>query len=293
MSNHGGTLESYAERFVTERRKRGEITTDTARNQRCHLDGLARSFGCRPVEQLGQAAIERWQETIGHLSCASRRSQLSTVRVFCRWLVAGDPTRSDTWAPPGPTAPLRAPGPRLGRRRQTAANRRRPAGQAILWLMVGLGLRCCEVAHLQMCDYDPTGRTILVAGKGGHERVLPVPPEPAAVIDRYLSTVRVTAGPLIRSQRRPWCGLGADTLSKMVSAWMGDAGIKHRRRDGISAHALRHTAASDVLDACGDLRIVQQMLGHVHLATTSIYLRRADVARIREAMAGRDYGSAA
>ena len=74
---------------------------------------------------------------------------------------------------------------------------------------------------------------------------------------------------------------------------MSDAGIKHRRRDGVSAHALRHTAASDVLDECGDLRVVQAMIGHIHLATTAVYLRRADLAQMREAMAGRDYRPAA
>jgi site-specific recombinase XerD len=57
----------------------------------------------------------------------------------------------------------------------------------------------------------------------------------------------------------------------------------------VSAHALRHTAASDVLDRCKDLRIVQQMLGHQHLATTAIYLRRASLVDMRTAMEGRRY----
>lgn len=59
-------------------------------------------------------------------------------------------------------------------------------------------------------------------------------------------------------------------------------------RDELLAHALRHTAASDVLDACRDIRVVQQMLGHQSMATTQIYLRRADLGRMREAMEGRD-----
>jgi len=50
---------------------------------------------------------------------------------------------------------------------------------------------------------------------------------------------------------------------------MRAAKVKQRApRDGASAHALRATAASDVLDACGDLRVVQEMLGHQNLATT-------------------------
>ena len=71
---------------------------------------------------------------------------------------------------------------------------------------------------------------------------------------------------------------------------MRRAGVKRGNYDGVSGHALRHTAASDVLDRCGDLRQVQQMLGHSSLATTAIYLRRADAGQIRAAMEGRDYG---
>ena len=57
----------------------------------------------------------------------------------------------------------------------------------------------------------------------------------------------------------------------------------------VTPHTLRHTAASDVLDKCGNVRTVQTMLGHQSLATTQIYLRRADLGQLREAMAGRDY----
>jgi integrase len=57
--------------------------------------------------------------------------------------------------------------------------------------------------------------------------------------------------------------------------------------------SLRHTAASDVLDRCHDVRTVQVMLGHASLATTQIYLRRASLDQLREAMNGRDYEGAA
>lgn len=82
--------------------------------------------------------------------------------------------------------------------------------------------------------------------------------------------------------------VGAE-VSILVGAWMQAAGIKSHRYDGVSAHALRHTAASDVLDQCNDLRAVQAMLGHRHLNTTAIYLRRTSAHQLREAMAGRSY----
>lgn len=62
-----------------------------------------------------------------------------------------------------------------------------------------------------------------------------------------------------------------------------------RGPDGISRHPLRHTCASDVLDRCGNSRTVQEMLGHVNLASTQIYLRRANLDQLRDAMDGRAY----
>jgi site-specific recombinase XerD len=53
--------------------------------------------------------------------------------------------------------------------------------------------------------------------------------------------------------------------------------------------SIRHTAASDVLNECGNVRVVQNMLGHASLATTEMYLRIASIDQLREAMEGRDY----
>lgn len=288
------TLTVHADRYLAERRARGELCEVTVRNQRCHLRGLAESFGARPVDRLSRRSIQRWQETIGHLSPASRRQQLSSVRMFCRWLVERRLVNSD------PTAGLplvRQPRsvPRaLSHRAVVALLEQAPdlRARAIIWLMLGCGLRCCEVARLEVADYDPAGPSLIVIGKGGHERFLPVEPdEVRAVLDRYLLETGIVPGPLIRSHREPWRGLQPDSISRLVARWLTDAGVKVRRRDGVSAHALRHTAASDVLDACGDVRVVQELLGHAHLATSAVYLRRASIGKLRAAMAGRHYAA--
>ena len=119
--------------------------------------------------------------------------------------------------------------------------------------------------------------------------MLPVPSEARRTLDAWLTVRGVVSGPMIFSYTRPWAPLNADTISTMLSRWMNAAGIKHRRFDGISGHALRHTAASDTLDRCGDPEAVREMLGHISLTTTQIYLRRAQLGRLREAMEGRSY----
>jgi integrase/recombinase XerC len=144
-------------------------------------------------------------------------------------------------------------------------------------------------------DYDRVRQTITVTGKGGHQRTLPVPVEVATALDVYLAGAGRRAGPLIVPD--PQGKLSADgrvspaRVSELVSSIMEAAGV-HRPGDGRTAHALRHTAASDVLDVCHDLRLVGQMLGHQSLQSTQIYLRRADLGAMRLAMAGRDYRAA-
>jgi integrase/recombinase XerC len=144
----------------------------------------------------------------------------------------------------------------------------------IVLLMRQCGLRCVEVARLAGVDYDPGAAEIRVVGKGDTARELPVLDDLAVLLDRAAAA----AGP------GPLVGLTAGAISRLVSAWMDAAGLKARARDGMSAHALRHTAASNLLDGCGNVRTVQQFLGHVSLATTERYLRRASKTEIRAAM---------
>ena len=285
------TLTPHITRYVAGRRSRGEFTARTATGVRSQLGKLDRSFGRRGLHQLTRTAIERWMETIGHLSPAHRRNALSAVRGFCRWLVdqghiADDPTAKIAPIRQPRSVPRALPVDAVARILHTAPD---PRAKAIIMLMVGCGLRCVEVSRLTVTDYDPDAATIAVTGKGGHERILPVPDGVGATLDAYLATVGITTGPLIRASRVRANGLSAATISTYVSRWMASAGLKAGRWDGRSAHALRHTCASDVLDGGADLRVVQEMLGHQHLATTSIYLRRASLGQMRDAMEGRTY----
>lgn len=286
-----GTLTDLHVRYLAERIARGEIGARTAKGMRYSLRSFDRSFGARPLGQLKRRAVLRWLEQVGHLSPATRRNHLSAVRGFCRWLVnegliGEDPTAGIDRVRQPRSVPRALRHQDLARLFAALPDLR---AQLIVTLMLEAGLRCVEVSRLDWEDWDPVAATITVRGKSGHERVLPVTTTLGRVLDAWSAEAGVVAGPMVRQARRRNQRLSAETVSTYVSRWMSLAGLKRGRWDGVSAHALRHTAASDVLDACQDLRVVQAMLGHQHLATTSIYLRRASLGQMREAMEGRTY----
>lgn len=200
-----------------------------------------------------------------------------------------------TWAGHGELAGM-VPRPRAPRHRPRALD---DTSLDALWavlpdqrarLIVGLmaftGLRRGEVAGLTVDRLDRTSSSVVVRGKGDTERLLPVPTRLWVLIDDYLAVHPARAGdPLIRREGSH-VGLHPDTVSAYVRRWMREAGLKRAPWDGVSAHALRHTAASNVLDRSRDLRAVQELLGHRNLQTTAIYLRPASFDVLAAALEG-------
>jgi site-specific recombinase XerD len=156
----------------------------------------------------------------------------------------------------------------------------------MLLLMCQEGLRCCEVASHELGDVDFDERLMLIRGKGGHQRILPLTDETWGAIAEYLTDHPAHAGPLIRSYNDPYRPIDASYVSTLVARWIRAAGVE------ATAHALRHTAATDMLRSGAHLRDVQAALGHVSLSTTQRYLPWV-VGDLRTAMAGRRYGRAA
>jgi site-specific recombinase XerD len=285
-------VERLVDKHITGRVRRHEITGLTARNLRTALYGFADCYGSRPVHRLGRSDVDRYMESIEHLSAATRRARFVAVRLFCRWLVLHGDIRQD------PTVGMKAP--REPRRKPRSLTTEAVAqllqfcpdirAVVIVLLMVQTGLRCCEVSRLQIGDMDRRRRVARIVGKGGHERDVYIPDELNEAVDRYLEQHPTSSGPLIRSYRRPTKPLAADTISGLVASWMWDAGIKHSPRDGVSAHIGRHTCATDMLLGGAHLRDVQYVLGHRWASTTETYIP-LEVRGIADAMEGRRYAS--
>ena len=284
------TMKTLTHRYVLERRRRGELGPHTWRVHDSVLRRFAVTVGTKPPRKLSRRDIDRYLETVGHLAPATRRNRVSIVRGFCRWLADNGHVSSDPMHGLRPPRPPRSVPRALSREQVTAALG--AAGdqrsRLVIVLMVQQGLRRAEVAGLQVGDLDIAHRQMRVVGKGGHERFVWITDETVRELKLYLDEHPASDGPLIRSYLCPHCPVGATYIGRIVARALYAAGVKHAPRDGISGHALRHTAATDMLRHGAHVRDVQAVLGHAHLVTTERYLPRL-VGTLEQAMEGRTY----
>lgn len=276
--------------YLRERVKRRELTKDTARNHYTALMQFARLYGRRPVANLSRRDVERWLEEYGHLAAGTRRGRFSILRCWFDWLVdRGHIKRSPTYemrAPRKPrTVPRALPYESIQAALAAAPDQR---ARLVAVLMVQQGLRAMEVAGLELGDLDLRERTMRVVGKGGHERVLPITNESMVELLRYLGMFPANGGPLIRSYQYPTRALVPLTIGSIMRRMLYEGGVKLRPRDGVTGHALRHTALTDMLRNGAHVRDVQAAAGHGSLATTETYLPLL-VGTLSDAMEGRSY----
>lgn len=273
-------------KYVDQRRNRQELRPETVATYRKTLQNFAGSPMIPDnVTRLSRKHIERWIESRHDRSRATIRSQLSIVRQFCKWLVESGIRKTDpSLGVRGPRQPHYLPRG-VDRAAVLATFDEAPDARAVLiiCLEVQEGLRAKEVVGLELGDVDGNERQVLVRmTKGDVPRVLPISDETWSALGDYLAKYPAKAGPLIRSYLNPAKGISAHYVSRLVSQWMHAAGVND------SGHALRHTAATDMLRAGAHIRDVQRALGHRSIMATQIYMPWL-VGDLRSAMGGRTY----
>lgn len=284
-------LRTLVDEYVEGRIRRREIGWATGRTYRYALYEWADEM---PGLGFTRRDVQRWLAGVdGSIGTVFRK--LSHVKVFGDWLVAEG--HLDT----NPARTVR--GPRLPRsvpRALGAGDVRlllEPASaglrglsnevlreQLMISLMLMEGLRAAEVADLELEHVDLAGGVLRVTGKGGHTRLVPVSSTSTLLLVEWLGRLPRVGAPLVRSLRDMTSGVTPAWVSHSVASAMRRAGVKVSARDGVSAHALRHTCGADVLERTGDLVLVRDLLGHSSVSTTQIYTRNTNVARLRVAV---------
>jgi len=140
---------------------------------------------------------------------------------------------------------------------------------AMLELLYSSGLRLAELVALDLGDVDFAERMVRVTGKGAKTRVIPVGSKAITALQAWLKVrPRAPAGSeaalfTSRGGRR----LGRRAVQQRVKQWARRKGIP----GDLHPHTLRHSFASHVLESSGDLRAVQELLGHADISTTQVY----------------------
>jgi integrase/recombinase XerC len=266
-------LERFVDYLATERR----LAVTSVAAYEYDVLRLLRLAGDAPLAGLTSQEIRRYAGRLHGqgLNGRSIARLLSAWRAFFRWLVrerlsAANPAIGVKPPKSGKRLPkVLSPDEAsqlLGGMPETPAEVR---DLAILELLYSSGLRRAELVSLDLGDVRAADALVRVTGKGSRTREVPVGRQALLALDAWLQVRPLMA--------RPGCealfvGVRGDrisdrVLSTRVEQWARQRGLGQH----LHPHMLRHSFASHVLQSSGDLRAVQEMLGHASIATTQIY----------------------
>lgn len=227
------------------------------------------------------AAIRAGEDGRAPLTARSAARTVVAVRGFHRFLVldgvaAENP--ADEVRPPAPPRRLpKAIGVAEVERLLAAAGPDTPAGvrdQALLEVLYGCGARISEAVGLDVDDLDLERGLVLLRGKGGKQRLVPLGSLAVAALHAYLVRARPELARRGRGLPAVFLNARGGRLSRQ-SAWTVLAAAAQRAGLGgrVSPHTLRHSFATHLLEGGADVRVVQELLGHASVTTTQIYTK--------------------
>ncbi len=158
--------------------------------------------------------------------------------------------------------------------------------RALLEMLYSTGSRISEAVGLDVDDIDTQARSVLLRGKGGKQRLVPVGRPAVQALDAYLVRGRSELARRGRGTAAIFLNARGGRLSRQ-SAWqvLQDAAERAGITSGVSPHMLRHSFATHLLEGGADVRVVQELLGHASVTTTQIYTL-VTVHALREVWAG-------
>jgi integrase/recombinase XerD len=288
LADVGVALRTYLDHLTVERGLAANTLSSYRRDLRRYLAFLDQT-GIADLDAVTEATVSaflvRLREGDGEhppLSATSAGRTVVAVRGFHKFCVADGLSGSDPAAAVRPPAPARRLPKALpladveaileaaGAAGTTLALRDR----ALLELLYGTGARISEAVGLDVDDLDRVDGTVLLHGKGGKERLVPVGSFALAAVDAYLTRARPELASTASADRAGAMFLNArgGRLSRQ-SAWT--VLVKAAERAGVtkdvSPHTLRHSFATHLLEGGADVRVVQELLGHASVTTTQIY----------------------
>lgn len=229
-----------------------------------------------PVEEVNSADIKRYIDTLleKRLTAQTINGHLIAVRSFYGYLIEEEDIHLEN--PVIRKMALRIPSP-LPQHLQDQdvvgffEYVKKSRDIALFMLMLRCGLRVEEVAHLTLGDIDYSRSQIMVkCGKGKKDRVVYISNDAASALAKYLRKRPVTKEQKIFLVEKGVCRgqpISVRGIQKRIEYYSRKSGLK------VSCHKLRHTMATQLLNADADLVTIQDLLGHTRIRTTQRYCR--------------------
>lgn len=245
--------------------------------------------GRKTLGALSPRDVRSWQASLisGGITNRSAARALSAVKSFHRWLAEAEGVETPAiLAARAPKTPQRLPRPveaKAAAKMLDHALEDHPEpwiaarDAAVLTLLWGSGLRISEALSLNRGD-APLPEAFRIKGKGGKERIAPVLPAAREAVDHYLSLLPYQMAadePLFIGAR------GKRLNPRLIQKAMERARLALGLPATATPHALRHSFATHLLESGGDLRAIQELLGHASLSTTQVYTA-VDQARLMD-----------
>jgi integrase/recombinase XerD len=284
----GPALRTYLDHLAVERGLAANTMSSYRRDLR-RYHGFLDESGVTDLDDVTEATVSDFLVRLREgdpehppLSATSAGRTVVAVRGFHKFCVADGLARHDPAAAVRPPAPARRLPKALpltdveaileaaGAAGTTLALRDR----ALLEVLYGTGARISEAVGLDVDDLDRVDATVLLRGKGGKDRIVPIGSYALEAVDAYLARARPGLAAVGTSERAGALFLNArgGRLSRQ-SAWA--VLVKAAERAGVtrdvSPHTLRHSFATHLLEGGADVRVVQELLGHASVTTTQIY----------------------
>ena len=245
--------------------------------------------GLAPLMELGVPDMRSWMASARSSGISSRSlaRKLSSVKSFYRWLAEKegcDPTA--VLATRAPKFQAKLPRPLSEDAAKEVIETVEFQSQedwvgardiAVITMLYGCGLRISEALGLTGADV-PLPNALRIVGKGGKERIVPVIDAARDAVSRYIRLCPHALSedlPLFRGVRGG--ALGPRAVQKVVEQVRLQLGLPA----SVTPHAMRHSFATHLLEAGGDLRAIQELLGHASLSTTQAYTA-VDTAHLME-----------
>ncbi|WP_420402810.1 tyrosine recombinase XerC [Nisaea sp.] len=278
-----GAVAAWRLWLASEKRASAHTTGAYERDLEGFLDFLRDHLGQPPeiadLAALRTADFRAWlaRRASGGYAKTSTARALSVVRGFFRFLERRDVlSNAAIFAIRGPRIPASVP---KALTVPEAADALEAVGElaaepwiaardvALVSLLYGAGLRIGEALALNRDDV-PKGDTLAVTGKGNKQRIVPILPAVRSAIEDYLARCPYRGGPedplfLGARGKRLQAGVAQRTM-RLARGWLA-------LPETATPHALRHSFATHLLAGGGDLRAIQELLGHASLATTQRY----------------------